>query len=74
MLEWGWGSLVCRYLGGADVGGFQQQQFSAGFFPNQEWQQGMVNYPMMMGQMGYPPNPMIDQSGGPHGQKRQRDG
>jgi hypothetical protein len=35
-----------------------------------------MNYPpMMMGQpMGYPPNPMMDQSGGPHGQKRQRDG
>ncbi len=65
------------------LGGFPQGGFSQGFFPNQEWQQGMgmgMNYPppppppqgpMMM---GYAPNPMIDQSGGPHGLKRQRDG
>jgi hypothetical protein len=62
------------------VGGFPQGGFNQGFFPSQEWQgpgaMGM-NYPpppppgMMM---GYAPNPMIDQSGGPHGLKRQRDG
>lgn len=56
------------------VGGFPQQGFAQpGFFPNNEWGPGMVNYPIMMGQIGYPPNPMIDQ-GGPHGLKRQRDG
>lgn len=64
------------------VGGFPQGGFNQGFFPSQEWQgpAGMgMNYPpgppppppMMM---GYGPNPMIDQSGGPHGLKRQRDG
>jgi hypothetical protein len=59
---------------GLMVGGFPQQGFAQpGFFPNNEWGPGMVNYPIMMGQIGYPPNPMIDQ-GGPHGLKRQRDG
>jgi len=33
-----------------------------------------MNYPPPM-MMGYPPaGPMMDQSGGPHGLKRQRDG
>jgi len=59
---------------GMPFGGFPQQGFAQpGFFPNNEWGPGMVNYPIMMGQIGYPPNPMIDQ-GGPHGLKRQRDG
>jgi len=57
------------------LGGFTPG-FNQGFFPNQDWQQGMgMNYPPPM-MMGYPPaGPMMDQSGGgPHGLKRQRDG